>query len=114
MGVSAKGRRKIQYRDRTFVWWVAPDSDDCDRIYLNIVSEDKSIVLAYRVGDGSFYAMSKGRYFQGRKTSGRCERYRIPFESPLIFVTPRDVAHMIAWAVDGEAENLARIAVNKP
>lgn len=60
MGVSSKRRRQIQYRGQNFIWWVAPDGDDCDKIYLNIVSEDKSIVLAYRVGNGSYNILHWG------------------------------------------------------
>ena len=100
MGVSTKGRRQIQYKGQNFIWWVAPDGDDCDRIYLNIVSEDKGVVLAYRVGDGSFHIINKGRCFRGEKASGKWESHRIPFDSPLMVVTPKDVAQIIAWTVD--------------
>ncbi|MDE7414762.1 MAG: hypothetical protein K2N44_00300 [Lachnospiraceae bacterium] len=104
MGVSAKGRRRIQYQGQNFVWWVAPDSDDCDRIYLNIVSEDKSIVLAYRVNGESFRIISKGRRLHGEKTSGKWQLCKIPFREPLMVVTPKDVVQIIAWAVDGKGE----------
>jgi len=104
MGVSTKGRRRIQYQGQNFVWWVAPDGDDCDRIYLNIVSEDKSIVLAYRVDGESFYIISKGRRLHGEETSGKWQRYAIPFLEPLMVVTPKDVARIIAWAVDEKGE----------
>ncbi|GFI23299.1 hypothetical protein IMSAGC011_02087 [Lachnospiraceae bacterium] len=99
MGVTAKNRRRIQYKGQNFVWWVAPNDDDCDRIYLNIVSADKSIVLACPIGDESFSVISKGRYFQGEKTSGCWEYHKIPLDSPLMYVTPKDVAQIIAWAV---------------
>lgn len=101
MGVSRKGRRTLRYKDTEFIWWVSPDEDDCDKIYLNIVSEDKSIILSYRVGDGSFVVISKGRIFQGHKTSGNWESYGIPFKEPLMTVTPRDVERLVEWAVDG-------------
>lgn len=100
MGVSAKGRRRISYQGQNFVWWVALDGDDCDRIYLNIVSEDKSIVLAYRVDGESFYIISKGRRLHGKETSGKWQRCAIPFKEPLMVVTPRDVTQIIAWAVE--------------
>ncbi|MDE6054832.1 MAG: hypothetical protein K2G55_13980 [Lachnospiraceae bacterium] len=104
MGVSAKGRRRIQYHGQNFVWWIAPDSDDCDRIYLNIVSEDKSIVLAYRVNRESFRIISKGRRLHGEKTSGKWQLCKIPFQEPLLVVTPKDVTQIIAWAVGGKGE----------
>ena len=102
MGVSKKGRRTLRYKGIEFLWWVAPDEDDCDKIYLNIVSEDKSIILSYNVGDGGcFVVTSKGRVFQGHKTSGNWEAYGIPFQEPLMIVTPRDVERFVEWAVDG-------------
>lgn len=101
MGVSGKGRRTLRFKEREFIWWVSPEEDDCDKIYLNIVSEDKSIILSYRVGDGSFVIISKGRIFQGHKTSGNWETYSIPFKDPLMIVTPGDVKRIVEWAVDG-------------
>lgn len=100
MGVSKKRRRSIKYKEQNFVWWVGKDEDSCDQIWLNIVSEDKSIVLAYRVGEGDFFVISKGRIFQGEKTSGCWERYAYPMESPPMVITSQFVSGMIAWAAD--------------
>ena len=69
MGVFGRGRRKLRYKGTQFFWWVGADGDDCDKIYLNIVSEDKSVILSYKVGDGSFVVISKGRRFQGDRKS---------------------------------------------
>lgn len=102
MGVSKKGRRSIKYKNQTFVWWVSKEEDSCDEIWLNIVSEDKSIVLAYRVEGGDFFVRSKGRLFQGKKTSGCWEIYEYPMKEPPIVVTPKFVSELIAWAVDGK------------
>lgn len=101
MGVLGRGRRKLRYKGTKFYWWVGADGEDCDKIYLNIVSEDKSIILSYKAGDGSFMVISKGRSFQGHKTSGNWELYSIPFKEPLMIVTPRDVERIVEWAVDG-------------
>lgn len=101
MGVSRKGRRTLHYKGIEFLWWVGTEEDHCDKIYLNIVSEDKSIVLSYKVGDGCFVVISKGRMFQGHKTSGNWEVYGIPFKEPLMIVTPGDVERIVEWAVDG-------------
>ena len=100
MGVSKKKRRILSYHGMEFIWWVAPNEEDCDKVYLHIVSADKSIVLSYKVGDGSFVIISEGRTFQGHRTSGKWERYGIPFQEPLMLVTPRDVEMIVAWAVD--------------
>lgn len=101
MGTLTKGRRSIKYKNQTFVWWVGKNGDDEDKIWLNIVSEDKSIVLAYRVGEGDFFIVSKGRIFQGEKTSGSWERYWYPMNEPPMIVTSKFVDELIAWAVDG-------------
>lgn len=100
MGVSAKGRRRISYQGQNYVWWVAPDGDDCDRIYLNIVAEDKSIVLACKLNGESLHIISKGRQLHGEKTSGRWQMCRAPFREPLMAVTPKDVARIVVWAVE--------------
>ena len=76
MGVRKKGRRVIKYKEHEYVWWVEPYGDDSYKLYLNIISEDKSVILSYRVGDGSFVI-------------------------PLMIVTPKDVAQIVEWAVDG-------------
>lgn len=59
------------------------------------------MILSYRVGDGSFVIINKGRMFQGQKSSGKWELYGIPFKEPLMIVTPKDVAQIVEWAVDG-------------
>lgn len=41
MGISVRKRRRIQYGGQNYIWWVVPNDDDCDQIYLNIISEDK-------------------------------------------------------------------------
>lgn len=102
MGVSKKGRRAVPYKKHTFVWWVGKDPDSCDQVWLNIISENKSIVLSYRVGEGDFFIISKGRMFQGKATSGRWEYYKYPMASPPTAVTPNFVYNLIVWAVDGD------------
>ena len=101
MGASKKGRRSIVYQSQTFIWWVGEDEESCGEVWLNIVSDDKSIVLSYRVGEGDFYIISKGRMFQRQKTSGCWEWYVYPMESPPLVITPKFVFGLVAWAVDG-------------
>lgn len=110
MGVSKKGRRRIQYKDQTFVWWVSEDDDDFGTVRLKVVSDDKKIVLSYRVGEGDYYVRSEGRLFQGKERSGCWELYEYPLKEPPIVVTPRFVHELIAWAVDGENAALIRSA----
>lgn len=101
MGVAKKGRRCMEYKGQRFVWWVGADEDSCDEIWLNIISEDKGTVIAYRVGEGDFCIISKGRTFQNKKTSGCWERYEYPMSSPPMVITPNFVHELIAWSVDG-------------
>ena len=110
MGVSKKGRRRIQYKDQTFVWWVSEDDDDFGTVRLKVVSDDKKILLSYRVGEGDYYVRSEGHLFQGKKRSGCWELYEYPLKEPPIVVTPRFVRELIAWAVDGENAALFRSA----
>ena len=99
--VSRKGRRNIIYKNQAFVWWVGENEEDEGRIWLNVVSEDKQIILAYRVGEGDFFVVSKGRFFQGEKTSGCWEKYWYPMQDVPMAVTPKFVHALIAWAVAG-------------
>ena len=108
MGVSKKGRRRIQYKDQTFVWWVSEDDDDFGTVRLKVVSDDKKIVLSYRVGEGDYYVRSEGRLFQGKERSGCWELYEYPLKEPPIVVTPRFVHELIVWAVDGENASMIR------
>lgn len=106
MGVRRKSRRKIICGGKSYVWYVlAGDRDywthyylnDWETVFLHIVSEEKSLVLTISLSAPKPYAVSKGRVFQGKPTSGRWECYFLPFGIPRA-VTPRFVAEVIAWA----------------
>lgn len=102
MGVSKKGRRKITHKEKLYVWYVQEDKDyPC--YCLNVISDDKQLVLSLPLGLESNYVISKGRRFQNKETSGCWERYVCPFELPEI-ITPKLVADIINWAeYDNEA-----------
>lgn len=127
MGVAKKGKRKLIYKDNVFFWWVGNDEEFEGEAMLHVVSEDKSIMLIYNIGDRTAPVISQGRMFQGKKSSGRWERYFYP--KPLVSevpetlcfvqnsqscqryiiskqsvtqVTPRFVSELVAWAVDGK------------
>ncbi len=111
MGVRKKSRRKIVCGGKVYVWYVIAgyDRDYWDRVtlleergnwesaFLHIISEDKSLVLTIPLSAPKPYAVSKGRSFQGKPSSGCWERYFLPFGIPGA-VTPRFVAEVIAWA----------------
>ncbi len=108
MGVRKKCRRKIVCGGKEYVWYVlAGDRDywervslnDWDTAFLHIVSEDKALVLTIPLNAPKPYAVSKGRIFQSKPSSGCWERYLLPFRIPRA-VTPRFVADVIKWATD--------------
>ena len=99
MGVCGKGRRKIIYGNIEYVWYVSEDYDSMYYI-LNIISKDKRIILSYPLKTETSYIISKGGYFQGKKTNGLWNRYLLPFSTPKS-ITPNFVSKIIAWAAEG-------------
>lgn len=113
MAVRAKHRRKITCGGKTYVWFIlAGDRDYWQHVeiidqggvwetpFLHIISEDKTLILTIPLNAPKPYAVSKGRVFQGKPTSGRWERYLLPFELPEA-ITPKTVAALIDWAERG-------------
>lgn len=102
MGVAKKGRRILMYEEKEYIWWVREEADDCGKPWLTVISPDKSLVLSYRVGEGDFFIVSKGRIFQGKETSGKWEYYWYPFSgSPPMVITPKFVREFLEWAIHG-------------
>lgn len=109
MAVLKKNRRRIVCGGENYVWYVrAGDRDYWERVSLNdwetsflhIISEDKTLILTIPLNAPKPYAVSKGRSFQGKPASGCWERYLLPFALPET-VTPKVVAEIIEWAVNG-------------
>ena len=114
MAVRKKSRRKIVCDGKNYVWYVlAGDRDYWMRVenggcgwawetpFLHIISEDKTLILTIPLDAPKPYAVSKGRCFQGKPTSGCWERYFLPFALPEA-ITPKTVSEIIDWAVNGE------------
>lgn len=108
--VRKKNRRKIVYGGKSYVWYILADDRDYWEHYnngfwvtpfLHIISEDKTLILTIPLDAPKPYAVSKGRRFQGKPTSGCWERYFLPFELPEA-ITPKTVSDIIAWAERGE------------
>lgn len=98
MGVLKKGRRKIVYDNKKYIWHIA---EDCDSPYnlLNIISEDKKLILSSPLDTDVSYVISKGSFFQGNKSNGDWNRYLLPFSIPTI-ITPKFVTDIISWATE--------------
>ena len=98
--IKTKGRRKITVAGKMYVWYVELDYDSPYYI-LNIISEDKLLIISCPVKTKTSYIISKGNIFQNKKTNGRWNRYLMPFSVPDI-ITPKFVADVICWANQSE------------
>ncbi len=96
--VSKRNRRKIVRGGKSYVWYIL----EVETLFLHIISEDKTLILTIPLNAPKPYAVSKGRAFQGGKTSGCWERYFLPFALPKA-ITPKIVADIIDWAERGES-----------
>lgn len=76
-----------------YIWYIELDYDGSFHI-LNIVSEDKSFIIACPLNMKTAYVISKGKRFQHDKTNGRWNRYSLPFQVPKI-ITPKFVSELI-------------------
>lgn len=47
MAVSHKGKRKIIYKDKLYLWYIIPDDDYDFLFYLKIISDDQTFYLSY-------------------------------------------------------------------
>lgn len=47
MAVSHKGKRKIIYKDKLYLWYIIPDDDYDFLFYLKIISDDQTLYLSY-------------------------------------------------------------------
>lgn len=100
MSILKKGRRKIVCNNSTYFWYVEMDYNSPYSI-LNIVTEDKSLIIACPLKMATAYIISKGNVFQNKRTNGRWNRYLLPFNIPEI-ITPKFVSELILWATQGE------------
>lgn len=98
MSVSAKNRRKIIVKGQPYIWYIALD-DDSEYYILNIVSDDKCLILSCPLQTKIAYVISKGRIFQTKETNGLWNRYLLPFVVPDI-ITPKFVEKLIVWATN--------------
>lgn len=96
MSVSQKGRRSITVGEQQYIWYVAPDADSPYDM-LQIISDDKSLILSCPLHTAAGYVISKGRIFQAKETNGLWNRYLLPFAVPEA-ITPKFVEAVIVWA----------------
>ncbi len=107
MSVRTKGRRKIIVGGQTYIWYVTLDDDTGDNA-LNIVSNDKYMILSCPLQTRKIpYVISKGRIFQTKRTNGLWNRYLLPFDIPDV-ITPKFVEKVIDWAT----QNTDAVSIN--
>ena len=96
MSIRFKGRRKIIVDGQTYLWYIALDDESPYNI-LNIVSDDKYLILSCPLQTKTEYVISKGRVFQGKETKEGWGRYLLPFYIPES-ITPKFVEKLIFWS----------------
>lgn len=100
MGVAKKGRRKITVSDKRYIWYIELNYDSPYHI-LNIISEDKTLIISSPLETESPYIISKGKIFQDKRSNGVWNRYLLPFSVPEI-ITSKFVSDVIFWATQSE------------
>lgn len=110
MSIRTKGRRKIVVGNKSYFWYVAMDNDTPYNV-LNVISEDKCLILSCPLHTKVDYVISKGRVFKTKETNGCWNRYKLPFNIPDI-ITPKFVEQLIIWSTeDTEAVQINGIEV---
>jgi len=84
---------------KMYVWYVKED-DDHPCYALNIISQDKMLMLSYPINSKTPFIVSKGKVFQNHKSDGGWKRYLHP-AAPVEIITPKFVSELIRWAIDG-------------
>ena len=100
MGVAKKGRRNITVANKSYIWYIAFDSDTPYYV-LNIASFDKALMISCPIKTKTAYMISKGNTFQNQKTDGKWNRYLLPFDVPEI-ITPKFVSDIIFFATQNK------------
>ncbi|ETT54812.1 hypothetical protein C162_03899 [Paenibacillus sp. FSL R7-269] len=104
MGVNSKGKRKLEHSGRTYYWNVQLDPEDYGQTNLNIVSEDKKLVLSYNLGQANKnvrpFIVVKGLEFEGLDNYYRQGWVRVltPYWDDNI-ITPGLVKTIIEWCL---------------
>lgn len=104
MAVNTKGKRKFIHGEKSYFWYVKEDDEDCGRIKVFIVSEDKKFNVSYEVGqskkDQIPFIVVIGLEFGGLENDGRTGWVRI--QTPLWdddVITPSLVKNIIEWSL---------------
>ena len=95
MAFSKKGKRKINYNGEIFYWFVKKD-EDYDIDYLNIINENQSLVIFYRVNQISDEFIHPKIFIQ---KSSRLKTGLYCIFPPLMdeIITPKTISSILKW-----------------
>ena len=95
MAFSKKGKRKIIYNEEVFYWFVKRD-EDYSTDYLNIIKEDSSLVIFYRINQISDEFIHPKVFIE---KSSRLKTGLYSFFPPLSdeIITPKTVEKILKW-----------------
>ena len=95
MGISKKGKRKIIYNEELFYWFIQRD-EDYGTDHLNIIKEDCSLIIFYRVNQIRDEFIHPKVFI---KKSSRLKTGLYPF-FPLLsdeITTPKTIINILKW-----------------
>ena len=95
MGISKKGKRKIIYNEELFYWFIQRD-EDYGTDHLNIIKEDRSLIIFYRVNQIRDEFIHPKVFI---KKSSRLKTGLYPF-FPLLsdeITTPKTIINILKW-----------------
>ena len=95
MGISKKGKRKIIYNEELFYWFIQRD-EDYGTDHLNIIKEDRSLIIFYRVNQIRDEFIHPKVFI---KKSSRLKTGLYPF-FPLLsdeIITPKTIINILKW-----------------
>ena len=95
LSISTNSRRRIIVGGHTYIWYVAMYNNTPYNV-LNIVSDDKYLILSCPLHTKAEYVINKGRIFKTKETSVHWKKNLLPFVIPYAF-TPKFVEKLIVW-----------------
>jgi len=108
MGIALKNKRKINFLEKKFFWWVKPEFDgNGGMLEISIATDDKRFLVKYfavQKQQGKRYLIVIGSEFPGlKKKTGNCERFACPDFIPMWNnqgIGPKNIKSILEWCYD--------------